>query len=36
MFVSLNPLQIFLAYSIPIDANNEDRNPIETKFTISV
>ena len=30
------PLQTFLAYSIPIDVNNENRNTIETKFIVLV
>ena len=32
----MNPLQAFLAYSITIDVNNEDWNPIEIKFIVSV
>ena len=32
----MNPLQAFLAYSIPIYVNGEDQNPIETKFIVSV
>ena len=32
----MNPLQAFLAYSIPIDVNSEDQNPTETKFIVSV
>ena len=36
MFISMNPLQAFLAYSIPIDVDSEDQNSIETKFIISI
>ena len=32
----MNPLQIFLAYSIPIDANSEDRNPINQVYYFSL
>ena len=32
----MNPLQAFLAYSIPIDVNSKDWNPIETKFIVSI
>ena len=31
MIFSLNPLQAFLAYSIPINVNGEDWNPIENR-----
>ena len=36
MFIYMNPLQAFLAYSVPIDVISEDQNPIETKFIVSV
>ena len=32
----MNPLQAFLAYSIPIDVNSEDWNSIKTKFIVFV
>ena len=32
----MNPLQAFLAYSIPIDVDSEDQNSIDTKFIISI
>ena len=31
----MNHFQAFLAYSIPIDVNSEDRTPVETKFIVS-
>ena len=34
MFISINPLQAFPPYSIPIDVNSEDQNHIETKFIV--
>ena len=36
MFISMNHLQAFLAYSISIDVNSEDWNPIKTKFIVLV
>lgn len=36
MFISMDPLQAFLAYSIPIYVNSKDRNPIETMFIVSI
>ena len=34
MFISINPLQDFPPYSIPIDVNSEDQNRIETNFIV--
>ena len=32
MFISMNRVQAFPAYSISIDVDSDDQNPIETKF----
>ena len=34
MFISMNPLQAFPPYSIPINVNSEDHNHIETKCIV--
>ena len=35
MFISMNPFQVFPAYSIPNDVCSENWNLIETKFIAS-
>ena len=34
MFISMNHVQAFPAYSISIDIDSDDQNPIETKFIV--
>ena len=34
IFIFMSHHQAFLAYSIPINVNSEDQNPIETKFIV--